>query len=160
VGRRSRQREASKGESGNFGRTTLRERAERANSVAEKRIRERPKAPWDPFPLTELAILAGIVLMVAGILVGEQLGKGLMAAGVTLACIGGLETALREHFAGYRAHSGLLASILALLALGISASVFNADVAIQAGLGVGVFAIAFPALRGAFIRRSGGHGVL
>lgn len=138
----------------------MRERADRANAVAERRIRERPSAPWDPFPLTELAVLVGIVLMVVGIFLDGQVAKGLIAAGVTLACLGGLETALREHLAGYRAHSGLLAGILALLSLGVSASVFGAGMTVRAAVAVGVFAIAFPALRSAFVRKSGGRGVL
>jgi hypothetical protein len=138
----------------------VRKRADAAARVAEKRIAERPPAPWDPFPLTELAVFAGLVLLIIGIFLHGQLGKGLIAAGVTLACIGGLETALREHFGGYRAHSGLLAGIAAVLSLAIVATVLGAGLVVRAAVAVGVFAIVFPALRSAFLRRSGGRGVL
>lgn len=163
MGKRSRQREApqTKPKGGAKSRkASLRERADAANRVAEQRIKQRPKAPWDPFPLTELAIFAGIVLVVIGIFVHGQTGKGLIAAGFVLACIGGLETMLREHLGGYRAHSGLLAGAVALLALIVTTAIFNPSIPVRAAIGVGVFALTFPALRNAFIRKSGGSGVL
>lgn len=100
------------------------------------------------------------MLLVVGVLLGGQTGKGLIAAGVTLACIGGLETALREHFGGYRPHSGLLAGIAALAAVAFVSLVLGASVPLRAAAGVGAFALVFPTLRSAFIRRSGGRGVL
>lgn len=138
----------------------LRERASEATEVAERQIKQRPPAPWDPFPLTELAVFVGLILLVVGAIVGGSTGKGLIAAGVVLACIGGLDTALREHFNGYRPHSGLLAGILAVLALGLTTSLLEIGLAVRAGIAIGVFALAFPALRSSFIRKSGGRGVL
>lgn len=159
MGKRSRQREGGAGSAAKS-KPSLRERADAAGKVAEKRIKERPAAPWDPFPLTELAVFSGLVLMVIGAVLGGQTGKGLIVSGVVLACIGGLETALREQLAGYRSHSGLLAGLAALLALIGTTALLKISVAVAAAIAIGVFALAFPALRRAFIRKSGGGGVL
>ncbi len=76
---------------------------------------ERPKAPWHPFPLVELAVLAGIVLLVLGMLdYGSDRGRALLVSGMLLGSLGGLDTALREHFAGYRSHATVLAAIPAV----------------------------------------------
>ena len=72
---------------------------------------ERPKAPWHPFPLVELCVLVGIVLIVLGLIVGFDSDRGQLAlvCGVLLASLGGLDTAVREHFNGYKSHSSVLA---------------------------------------------------
>ncbi|HET9740620.1 MAG TPA: hypothetical protein VFP78_21085 [Solirubrobacteraceae bacterium] len=76
---------------------------------------ERPKAPWHPFPLVELAVLAGIVLLILGLLdYGSERGRALLVCGMLLGSLGGLDTALREHFAGYRSHTTVLAGIPAV----------------------------------------------
>jgi hypothetical protein len=118
---------------------------------------ERPKAPWHPFPLVELCVLVGIVLIVIGLIIGFDSDRGRLAlvCGVLLASLGGLDTALREHFNGYRSHSSLLAGLPGVLA---AAALFFANapwiaVAIGAAL---VFAVAFWGFRTAFRRRSGG----
>lgn len=139
---------------------SLKERADQASRVAEKKIKERPPAPWDPFPLAEVAVLSGLVLLIVGAFMSGPTGKGLIASGVVLACIGGLETALREHLGGYRSHAGLLAGVVALATLIVTTAIFNIGVAVRAGLAITVFAIVFPTLRNSFIRKSGGRGVL
>lgn len=160
MGKRSRRREGE-GE-GPRGRKTgsLRSRMDAASRQAEAQIRQRPKAPWDPFPLTELAIFAGLMLILAGIFVGGSTATGLFAAGFVLAAIGGLETVLREHLGGYRSHSGLLAAIAALAALTVTTLVLEVPIPVRLAVAIGVFALIFPALRRSFIRRSGGRGVL
>src|SRR5215207_10428073 len=72
---------------------------------------ERPKAPWHPFPLVELCVLVGIVLLIIGLIIGLDSDRGRLAllCGLALASLGGLDTALREHFNGFRSHSSLLA---------------------------------------------------
>jgi hypothetical protein len=85
---------------------------------------ERPKAPWHPFPLVELLVLAGIVLLVLGFLSYETArGRAMLVSGMLLGSLGGLDTALREHFGGYRSHTTILAG---LLAVGIAAVLFFA----------------------------------
>lgn len=161
MGKRSRQREAPRKAKADAGpELSKRERFDRASRAAERQIKQRPPAPWDPFPLAEVAVLSGLIILVIGALLGSATGKGLIAAGVVLACIGGLETALREHLGGYRSHAGLLAGIIALAALIISTAILDIGVAVRAGIAISVFAIVFPTLRNSFIRKSGGRGVL
>jgi hypothetical protein len=118
---------------------------------------ERPKAPWHPFPLVELCVLVGIVLIVIGLIVGFDSDRGQLAlvCGVLLASLGGLDTALREHFNGYRSHSSLLAGLPGVVA---AAALFFASapwIAVAVGAAL-VFALAFWGFRTAFRRRSGG----
>jgi hypothetical protein len=118
---------------------------------------ERPKAPWHPFPLVELCVLVGIVLIVIGLIVGFDSARGQLAlvCGVLLASLGGLDTALREHFNGYRSHSSLLAGLPGVVA---AAALFFASapwIAVAVGAAL-VFALAFWGFRTAFRRRSGG----
>jgi hypothetical protein len=122
---------------------------------------ERPQAPWGSFPLTELTILVGLIMLIAGFASGSVRGTVMIAIGITLAALGGLELAVREHFAGYRSHSGLLALACAVLAgalLGaLAVLVFGSVVAvIPVAAGAVVFVPALIALRGAFRRASGG----
>ena len=161
MGKRSRQRVAPKAATEPQTRKErLRDRADKASRVAEKQIKERPPAPWDPFPLTELSVLSGIILVVVGILVKGDTGRGLIIAGIVLACIGGLETALREHFGGFRSHAGLLAGLVSLATLVITTAVLDVGPPIRAAIAIAVFGLVFPTLRSSFIRKSGGRGVL
>ena len=75
-------------------------------------IEERPKPPWHPVPLVELCVLVGIVLLVLGALdIGSDRGKLMLVLGMALGSLGGLDTALREHLAGYRSHTTVIASL-------------------------------------------------
>lgn len=122
---------------------------------------EAPRAPWGSFPLTELAVLVGLVMLVLGFFAGGSRAPLLVAVGISLAALGGLELAIREHFAGYRSHSGLLAMACAVLSAGLGFAVgiaaFGSVVAvIPVAIGAIVFVPAFMALRNAFKRASGG----
>jgi hypothetical protein len=66
----------------------------------------RPDAIWAPFPLTELGMAVGLVLFLAGFL-GER--AAILLAGVAVLVVVVTELCLREHFAGYRPHTLLLA---------------------------------------------------
>jgi hypothetical protein len=79
---------------------------------------ERPRAPWHPFPLTELCVLIGLVLLAWGAIRGGDSGVVLVASGMALASLGGLDTALREHFGGFASHALLLAAVPAVLVAG------------------------------------------
>jgi hypothetical protein len=76
---------------------------------------ERPKAPWHPFPLVELCVLAGIVLLILGLIDFEsRRGKTMLVVGLGLGSLGGLDTAAREHFSGYKSHTTVLAGVPAV----------------------------------------------
>ena len=114
---------------------------------------ERPPAPWGSFPLAELTVLAGIIALVVGVAGKSPTAIGL---GVVLAALGGLEVSAREHFAGYRSHTTLLAGTLFVL---VTASLFylaGLILAICLAAGAMVFALSFYALRRAFQKASGG----
>jgi hypothetical protein len=75
----------------------------------------RPKAPWHPFPLVELCVLAGIVLLVLGLInFDSRQGKTMLVVGLGLGSLGGLDTAAREHFSGYKSHTTVLAGVPAV----------------------------------------------
>src|SRR3954447_11570906 len=77
---------------------------------------ERPRAPWHPFPLVELCVFVGIVLLVLGGLnAHSDRGRLLLVCGMALGSVGGLDTAVREHWAGYRSHTTLLAAAPAVV---------------------------------------------
>ncbi|HEY1356984.1 MAG TPA: hypothetical protein VGF21_01650 [Thermoleophilaceae bacterium] len=163
MGRRSRKRAAET--------TTRAERdaARRARAVsdaprpARRRqgrpgVDERPQAPWGSFPLSELLVFVGIVFIAWGLFSGKG-GEKRLAGGIVIAALGGAELALREHLAGYRSHTTLLA--------GVSAFSVVTVVALAAGpvklwllflIAAAIFGSAFYWLRELFKRRSGGLG--
>jgi hypothetical protein len=155
MGRRSRKR----GESTRAERDAARqERAAAARTPARRRSSERPTAPWGGFPLSELIILVGIVLILWGAVRGSG-GEEMLVAGLVLASLGGGELALREHLAGYRSHSSLLAGVAAFAAVSIVAlGLGPVKVWLLLALGVAVFGATFYAMRELFQRRSGGLG--
>src|SRR3954471_24218044 len=79
------------------------------------RLDEAPKAPWSPFPLVELCILLGMVLVVWGVVGGGDRRGTLLGCGFALVCLASLELSIREHFAGFRSHTLLLAGAAAIL---------------------------------------------
>lgn len=119
------------------------------------RLDEAPKAPWHPVPLVELSVLAGMVLIVIGILSEGDRRPALLFGGLGLVSIAALELAIREHFAGYRSHTTLLAAVVGI---GCAAAVFPTslpgEVMSLAGLAGG--AIAFVVLRRQFASRARG----
>jgi hypothetical protein len=115
---------------------------------------ERPQAPWHPFPLVELCVLAGLGLLVWGFFTADAAsGRVLLVCGMVLASLGGLETALREHFTGYRSHALLLAALPAVLVAGALFFARAPWIAVPIA-GAVVLAAASAALRRAFRRRS------
>jgi hypothetical protein len=119
---------------------------------------ERPPAAWGSFPLSELLILVGIVLILWGALSGRG-GEDRLIGGLAIASLGGGELALREHLAGYRSHSTLLAGVAAFVAVtAIGLGLGPVRVWLLLILGAAVFGGTFYAMRELFKRRSGGLG--
>ena len=122
--------------------------------VSRRPRAERPRAPWHPFPLVELCVLIGLVLLVWGLIRhDDESGRVLLVCGMVLASLGGLDTALREHFSGYASHALLLAALPAVLAAGVLFFAGAPWIAVPLA-GAAVFAAAFAALRRRFRRRS------
>ena len=120
-------------------------------------IEDRPPAPWGNFPLSELAIFVAIALIIVGFFTGGTRGPLIALAGLALGSLGGLEVSIREHFAGYRSHTLLLAAALAMLTTTVIALIAG-KVFVPVLLGAGLLAFGFGLLilREAFKRRSGG----
>ncbi|MFN2612758.1 MAG: hypothetical protein ABR536_05260 [Solirubrobacterales bacterium] len=119
---------------------------------------ERPPAPWGSFPLSETVVAIGLLMLVGGLFLPPPRNKVVVGVGLMLGSLAGLELSAREHFAGYRSHTTLLAgacavaSVAAVLAIGPDSLPIWA--ALMIGLGAGGLA-AF-GLVVSFRRRSGG----
>jgi hypothetical protein len=160
MGRRSRKR----GDSTRAERDAARRERMAAGATAPRprpgrpRASERPPAAWGSFPLSELVILLGIVLIVWGALRGEG-GEEMLLSGLVIASLGGGELALREHLSGFRSHSSLLAGVAAFVVVSVVAlGLGPVRIWVLAILGAAAFAGTFYAMREVFKRRSGGLG--
>lgn len=79
-----------------------------------------------------------------------------LGVGVVLGGLGGLEVSVREHLAGYRSHTTLLAGAVFVLTVGALFYLAGLILAICLGVGAAAFLAAFLALRRAFRKASGG----
>ena len=120
---------------------------------ASPQRRRPPRSPWGRFPLSELCILLGLIALVAGTIAWNRQGAMLAVCGLVLACLGGGEIALREHLAGRRSHTGLLAGAAALGVLATMALLHAPGVA-ALGAAMAVYAGVALWLRRAFRREA------
>ena len=137
---------------------------ERPSAAAPRPRRRRPgpddppPAPWGSFPLVELVVLVAIVLLIAGFIVSGIQGQVMIGTGLVLGSLAGLELSAREHFAGYRSHTLLLAGAVALIVLG--ALFFLASRGLppvaRIAIAAAVFGLSAWWLTATFRRRSGG----
>jgi hypothetical protein len=72
---------------------------------------ERPLSPFGGLPISELAILAGFISAVIGVI---ESGGAPLIVGVIVCALGVIEVTSREHFSGYRSHTMLLAAMPAV----------------------------------------------
>ena len=72
---------------------------------------ERPESPFGGLPISEVAILVGLIGAVIGFLQG---GAPALVVGLSCAALGVIEITAREHFSGYRSHTVLLAAMPAV----------------------------------------------
>jgi hypothetical protein len=132
-------------------------RAVRKPRPGRTSFEDRPPAPWGSFPLVELFVLAGIGLLIAGFVVRGERGAAMIVSGMALASIAGLELSIREHLAGFRSHTTLLAGAVAFAALALTFYITHNRV-LLIPVAAGVFCGAFLFLRRIFQARSGGVG--
>ncbi len=125
-------------------------------------VGERPRAPWHPWPLSEMLILIGGVGAAVGM---ARLGHGgitnggpVLFAGLAAVVLGTLEITWREHNAGYRSHTLILALLPVVvfhsaLALGLAAFT-TVPRLLNVGLlfvDAAIFAVLFKLLRARFL---------
>ena len=63
-------------------------------------------------PVSEIAIFAGIIALVVGLITG---GQPALVVGAIVCGLGVTEVTAREHFSGFRSHSTLLAAVPAVI---------------------------------------------
>jgi len=127
--------------------------AEAAPSRAPRLNEEPPKGPWGSFPLTELTVLAGLILLILGLITGSMTQ---LVVGLLLGSAGGLELSIREHFAGYRSHTTLLAGVVFVVSTGVA--YFLAELVLWQALAIGaaLLGLSFWLLRRTFQKATGG----
>jgi hypothetical protein len=105
-------------------------------------------------PLAELLILGGIVLVVVWLLGGDYKAWAAGAAGLTLILLGSVEVSVREHLAGMRSHTTLIAGFAAIMVMELLRFV-TPPVYVVVAIGLAVFTFVWRLMRNVFIRRSG-----
>jgi hypothetical protein len=160
MGKRSRKRSA--GTAGRYepGAASIARDDEQLHPVPRRPERRReprpvPPAPWGSFPLSELSVLVALVLAVIGIVEWGRRGRIVLGCALALGSIAGLEVAIREHFAGHKSHSTVLAGAVAVATIGLM-FVAGVPTAVKLVVAAAVFATAFWGFRELFKRRSGG----
>ena len=117
---------------------------------------DRPSAPWGSFPLTEIAIFIALVLLVVGFFVTPPQGFVMIAVGLGIGSLAGLELAIREHYAAYRSHTLLLSAAAGVPLFGVLLIATDLSPAICIAAGAVAFGGAAWLFASAFRRRSGG----
>lgn len=112
-----------------------------------------PPAPWGSFPLMQLAVFAGLVLIVIGVVSSNPTQ---LLIGLGLGSLGGLELSLREHLAGYRSHTTLLAGVCFVLSTGITYFALQLVLWVCLLVGAAVFGLALWYFRDRFQRATDG----
>ena len=99
-------------------------------------------------------MLLALILGVIGFLSWKTRGPVLLGAAAALGSLAGLELSIREHFAGYKSHTSILAGTIAV---GTLAALYFARVpqVVMLVVAAAVFATGFYAFREAFKRRAG-----
>lgn len=127
--------------------------AKKSNRPNPSSKEEEPPAPWGKFPLVELCVLVGLILIVIGA-IGKNSTQ--LVIGLGLGSLGGLELSIREHFAGYRSHTTLLAGVPTVATIPICFFVFELDLWLSLVIAFTIGGVTWGLLRRAFIRVSGG----
>jgi hypothetical protein len=91
-------------------RTVVAERQQQRGQNMLGSYGERPPSPFGGLPISEIAIFAGAV----GVMVGVVAGGPALIVGIIVCTLGVVEVTAREHFSGYRSHATLLAAVPAV----------------------------------------------
>jgi xanthine/uracil permease len=97
-----------------------------------------------------------VVLLIAGFFTPPPQGFVMIAIGLGLASLAGLELSIREHYAAYRSHTLLLSSAVGVPVFGVLWVATRISPAICAAAGLLAFGGAAYLFASAFRRRSGG----
>jgi hypothetical protein len=116
----------------------------------------RPPALWGDFPLSEIVVFVGILLLIAGFFVAPPQGFVMIAVGLALGSLAGLELSLREHFAGFRSHTLLLAAAVGIPLFGVLFVATSVPALVCVAVGAAAFGGSAWLFAQAFRRRSGG----
>jgi hypothetical protein len=130
--------------------------ARRARPARRRAANEPPSAPWGDFPLSEIVVLVGILLLIAGFFVAPPQGFVMIAVGLALGSLAGLELSIREHLAGYRSHTLLLSAAVGIPLFGVLFVATTVPTAICLAAGAVAFGGSAWLFTKAFRRRSGG----
>jgi hypothetical protein len=87
-------------------------RSPAATASPLKAYGEPPPNPFGGVPVAEIAILAGAIGFVVGLINGSPV---VTLVGIAVCALGVLEFTVREHFSGYRSHTALLAAFPAVI---------------------------------------------
>ena len=99
-------------------------------------------------------MLLALILGVIGVITFDSRGGVLIGCAAALGSLAGLELSIREHFAGFKSHSTILAGTIAVGAL---AAMFFAGIhqTIMLVVAAAIFATGLYAFRETFKRRAG-----
>lgn len=90
--------------------------------------RARPEGIFGGVPVSEIAMLAGLVGLTIGFARGFDEAERTIAISAAVVGLGAFEVTAREHFAGYRSHSFFLAMLITVAVHGVIALGIGGDV--------------------------------
>src|SRR3954452_5686402 len=125
-------------------------------AAAPRRTDGPPQAPWGDFPLSEIVVVVAILLLIAGFVTTPPQGFVMIAVGLVLGSLAGLELSIREHFAGYRSHTLLLAAAVGVPVFGLLFVATPVPALACLAIGAAAFGGSAWLFTQAFRRRSGG----
>jgi hypothetical protein len=99
-----------------------------------------------------------LLMLIGGFVVPPPRGAVMLGAGLVLGSLAGLELAIREHFAGYKSHTSLLAGAVGIAVVAGLYFLGPDSLPVWVSVVAGVLAFGGAAwlFAGAFRRRSGG----
>ena len=103
-----------------------------------------------------MVVFIGIVVLIAGFFIPPPQGFVMIAVGLGLGSLAGLEISIREHFAAYRSHTLVLSAAVGVPVFGLLLVATKLSPAICVAAGALAFGGAAWVFASAFRRRSGG----